>query len=88
MAWTIEYTDTAKKQLAKLDKQVAKRILDYMDTRIAPAADPRTEGKPLKGVLGALWRYRVGDYRLFCEIEDQRVRILVVRVGNRRDVYR
>lgn len=85
MAWTIEYTDTAKKQL---DKQAARRILDYMDTRIAPVADPRTEGKPLKGVLGDLWRYRVGDYRLFCEIEDQRVRILVVRVGNRRDVYR
>ncbi|HEY9011926.1 MAG TPA: type II toxin-antitoxin system RelE/ParE family toxin [Devosia sp.] len=88
MAWTIEYTDTAKKQLAKLDKQVARRILDYMDTRIAPADDPRAEGKPLKGVLGLLWRYRVGDYRLFCEIEDRRVRILVVRVGNRRDIYR
>lgn len=69
MAWTIEYSDTAKKQLGKLDRQIARRIVDYMDRRVANAGNPRNEGKPLKGPLGGLWRYRVGDYRVVCEIE-------------------
>lgn len=88
MAWTIEYSDTAKKQLGKLDRQVARRIVDYMDGHIASAENPRNEGKPLKGPLGGLWRYRVGDYRVVCEIEDNRLRVLVARIANRREVYR
>lgn len=88
MAWTIEYSDTAKKQLGKLDRQIARRIVDYMDGRVANAENPRNEGKPLKGPLGGLWRYRVGDYRVVCEIEDGRLRVLVARIANRRDVYR
>ena len=72
MAWTIDYTETARKTLRKLDKQTARRILDYMDERIAPADDPRASGKALTGpVLGAYWRYRVGDYRIICDIQDK-----------------
>lgn len=88
MAWTIEYTETAREQLRKLDRQVARRILDYMDERIATLDDPRSAGKALKGPLGELWSYRAGDYRLLCDIRDGALRILVVRIGHRRDVYR
>ena len=88
MAWTIEYTDTAKGQLRKLDKQTARRIVDFMDERIAALADPRSAGKALSGPLGAFWRYRVGDCRVICDIQDGALRVLVVQVGNRREVYR
>lgn len=88
MVWTIDYTDTAKTQLRKLDKTSAKRILDFMDARIACRDDPRTTGKALTGPLGGLWRYRVGDFRVICEIQDGALRILVVQLGNRREVYR
>ena len=89
MAWTIDYTDTALKQLRKLDKQTARRIVDFMDERIASQQDPRASGKALTGpLLGAFWRYRVGDCRVICEIQDSRIRILVVEVGDRKDVYR
>lgn len=65
MAWTIDYTETARKQLRKLDKQMARRILDFMDERIAGQEDPRGTGKALTGpMLGAYWRYRVGEYRI------------------------
>lgn len=88
MAWTVDYTHTARTQLKKLDKPVARRILDFMDKRVAHQEDPRTIGKALTGPLGALWRYRVGDYRVICEIQDGAVKILVVRIGHRGDVYR
>lgn len=88
MAWTIDYADTAKAQLRKLDKQMARRILDYMDERIADLENPRSTGKALTGPLGGLWRYRVGDCRVICDIQDNALRVLVVQVGNRREVYR
>lgn len=88
MAWTINYTDTAKDSLRKLDKQVARRILDYMDHRVSGLLDPRSSGKALKGKLGEFWRYRVGDYRIICEIQDEILCVLVVDVGNRRHIYR
>ena len=88
MAWTIEYAETARKQLRKLDKAVARRIADFMDERVAPSNDPRATGKALKGPLGDLWRYRVGDYRVICDIQDKRLTVLVLQVGNRREVYR
>ncbi|WP_028629969.1 type II toxin-antitoxin system RelE family toxin [Metapseudomonas resinovorans] len=88
MVWTIEYTDTARTQLRKLDKQTAKRILDFLDERVADRADPRSTGKALTGPLGGLWRYRIGDFRLICDIQDGALRILVVQLGNRRDIYR
>jgi len=88
LAWTIDYTDTAKGQLRKLDRQIALRILDYMDERIASQDDPRSTGKALTGPLGGLWRYRVGDCRVICEIRDNELKILVVQLGNRREIYR
>ncbi len=88
MAWTIDYTETAKAQLRKLDKQTARRIVDYMDERIAGLENPRSAGKALTGPLGGLWRYRVGDCRVICDIQDDALRVLVVQVGNRRNVYR
>ena len=88
MAWTVDYTETARKQLRKLDKQVARRILDFLDERVAAAEEPRSMGKALTGPLGSFWRYRVGEYRIICDIQDGRLRVLVVQIGNRREVYR
>ena len=89
MAWIIEYTGAAAKQLKKLDKSVALRLLDFMDHRVATAEDPRALGKSLKGPrLGEYWRYRLGEYRIICSIQDQQVCILVIEIGNRRDVYK
>jgi mRNA interferase RelE/StbE len=88
LAWTIEYADTAKGQLRKLDKQTARRILDFMDERIAGLENPRSTGKALTGPQGGFWRYRVGDCRVICEIQDSALCVLVVLVGNRREIYR
>jgi mRNA interferase RelE/StbE len=71
-----------------LDKQTAQRILDYMDERIAPLEDPRSTGKALTGPLGEFWRYRVGDYRIICDIQDGALLVLIVRTGKRSDIYR
>lgn len=89
MAWAIDYTDTALRQLRKLDKQTARRIVDFMDERIANRQDPRVAGNALTGpLLDAFWRYRVGDCRVICDIQDAQIRILVVEVGDRKDAYR
>lgn len=89
MAWQIEFADSAAKQLRKLDPQVAKRILTFLRDRIAPLDDPRSIGEALRGKdLGEFWKYRVGDWRVIAEIEDGLVLITVVRIGNRRGVYR
>ncbi|KKZ18117.1 toxin RelE [Serratia marcescens] len=87
MVWTINYSDRAFKSLRKMDTQNARRIVDFMDLRIAVAADPRQSGKPLKGELGEFWRYRVGDYRILCEIRDDELVILAATIGHRREVY-
>ena len=88
MLWTIEYTKTAENQLRRLDRQIARRILDYLDDKIASLDNPRSRGKALSGPLGELWRYRVGDYRVICEIQDNVMRILVVEAGHRRKIYK
>lgn len=89
MAWAIDYTDSARRQLRKLDQQTARRIVDFMDERIAGQENPRSTGKALTGpMLGTYWRYRVGDYRVICDMQDHALRVLVIEVGNRRDVYR
>ena len=89
MAWTISYTATARKQLKKLDRPVARRLVDFMAARVAADSDPRASGKALTGpVLGSFWRYRVGDYRIICDIQDQALVVLVLEVGNRKDIYR
>lgn len=88
MAWTIDYTRTAANHLSKLDRQVVRRILDYLDHTIASLEDPRSRGKALKGSLGELWRYRIGDYRVICDIQDQHMRILVIEADHRKQIYR
>jgi len=88
LAWTIDYADTAKRQLRKLDKQTARRVVDFMDERIAGLEDPRGTGKALTGPLGDFRRYRVGDCRVICDIQDGALRVLVVQVGNRSEIYR
>ena len=89
MAWRIEIDDKAKKDLAGLDKTQAKRITTFLRERVAALDDPRSIGEALKGFqLGSFWKYRVGDYRVIASIEDGALRILVVRIGNRKEVYR
>jgi mRNA interferase RelE/StbE len=87
LAWKINYSDKALRQIRKLDKQTAKRILENME-KIVELDDVRSLGHALAGPLGTLWRYRVGDYRVICDIQDMIVRILVVEVGHRSDIYR
>ena len=87
MTWTIEYSGRALKSLRKLDKPVARRVVDFMEQRVAVLDNPRTLGKPLKGELGTFWRYRVGDYRVLCDIDNGRLVVLVTIVGHRRKVY-
>ena len=88
MTWSIKYTESAQRQLRKLDRQVAIRVLDFIDERVALLDDPRAIGKNLTGPkIGAYWRYRVGDVRVICDIRDQEVLILVVEVGHRCEVY-
>lgn len=87
MVWKIDYTDTAKKQLRKLDKPTARRIIDYLDERISTLENPRSTGKALTGPFGNFWRYRIGDCRVICDIQDNILQILVVQLGNRREIY-
>ena len=88
LAWRVEFEDAALKELAKLDKPVARRILAFLRERVAQLDDPRSVGEALKGSkLGEFWKYRVGDYRIVAHIEDGALRILVLKVGNRREVY-
>jgi mRNA interferase RelE/StbE len=89
MAWRIEFSGLAQKNLRALDRQIAIRILRFLHDRLASLDDPRVIGEALKGSsLGAFWKYRVGDYRIIADIDDAAVRVLVVRIGNRREVYR
>lgn len=87
MAWRIDYTDTARSHLRKLDKGTARRVIDYMDRRVA-VADPRSIGRALTGPLGEFWRYRVGGLRVVCEVQDDAERVLVLRIARRDKVYR
>jgi mRNA interferase RelE/StbE len=89
MAWQVELSSLAQKNLDQLDPQIARRILSFLHERVAAVDDPRSIGEALKGSrLGDFWKYRVGDYRIIASIEDQEVRILVVKIGNRREIYR
>ena len=89
MAWRIEFADDARKELLRLDPPVARRIHAFLTQRLALLDDPRGIGEALRGAsLGAYWKYRVGDWRIIAAIEDDAVRILVPRPGNRREVYR
>jgi len=83
LVWIIKYTESSSKQLKKLDKQTALRVLDDMDERVAVLADPRSLGKNLKGPkMGEYWRYRVGDVRVVCNMLDGQMTVLVIEIGN------
>lgn len=89
MAWKVELGAAAERELDKLDPQMARRILTFLHGRVAVLDDPRSIGEALKGSkLGEFWKYRVGDCRIISSIEDGALRILVVKIGNRREVYR
>lgn len=87
MTWTIKFDERALKELKKLDKKAQRDILRYFRERIETNKDPRRFGKPLKGNKYGLWRYRVGNYRMICRIEDSVLIVLVLRVAHRRHVY-
>lgn len=89
MAYSVELSESADQELGKLDPQHRKRILKFPNDRVAKIENPRGIGEALRGShLGEFWKYRVGDYRLICKIEDDRVLVLVLRIGHRREVYR
>ena len=88
MAWAINYSDTALKELKKLDRAAAREIVDYLTEKIAVLDDPTTAGKALTGTLATFWRYRVGDMRIICHIDKGEVTVLVLRVGHRSKVYK
>ncbi len=89
MAWKVDFSAGAEKSLKRLETQEAKRILSFLHQRVALAENPRLIGQALKGSeLGQFWKYRVGDYRVIADLQDEKVTVLVVRIGNRREVYR
>lgn len=89
MAWRIEFERAAARELDKLDSQSSGRVLRFLRDRVAPLDDPRSIGQALRGErFGEFWRYRIGDYRVIARSEDAEARILVLRIGHRREVYR
>ena len=87
MSWVYRFDERALKELKKLGHSERRNIISYLDKRVAGKADPRRFGKGLKADLAGLWRYRVGDYRILCQIRDRELFVLVVAVGHRRDIY-
>ncbi len=88
MTWTVEFDPQAEKELDRLDPQYARRILKYLFGRIATDEDPRRFGDSLRSNLAGLWKYQVGNYRIICDIQDEVLLVLVLRIGHRREVYR
>ena len=87
MAWQVEFDSAAERELDRLDPQHARKILTFLAERIAKDEDPRRFGAPLRSNLAGLWKYRVEDYRLICEIQEEKILVLVLRVGHRSKVY-
>ena len=89
MVWTVKISDKAKKQLSRLDKSAAKRIINFLQERIAPNEDPRSIGRALKGgEFGGYRRYQIGSYRVITKIKDNELCVLVVKVGHRKSIYK
>ena len=87
MSWAYRFDERALKELRRLGKQAQREIIAHLDERVAGNGDPRRFGKGLKADLAGLWRYRVGDYRILCQIKNEELLVLVVAVGHRRDIY-
>jgi mRNA interferase RelE/StbE len=88
LVWRIEFDSRAVKELSKFDKPIQRRILTVLKDRIAPLEDPRSIGEALRGEeLGRFWKYRVGPYRIICDIRDAEIVILVLRIGDRKEIY-
>jgi len=88
LAWRVEFQRSAAKQLRALDEPIQRRILNFFRGRVAKSDDPRKLGKALTGDKGGLWRYRIGDYRAICNLEDEQLIVLVLEIGHRREIYR
>ena len=88
MTWTLRISETARRQLKKLDRSTAQTLLRYLNLLLVEAEHPMQRGKALTANLTGLWRYRVGDYRLICDIQDGELVVLVLQIGHRREVYR
>jgi mRNA interferase RelE/StbE len=88
LAWKVEIADVAGSQLMRLDPPVRNRILSYLHDRIEGCKNPRHFGEPLKANKSGLWRYRVGDFRVICEIRDDRLLVLAIAIGHKREVYK
>ncbi len=88
MPWVYRFDDRALREFRKLDRRTQEQILQYCEKRLKGPIDPRTFGHGLTGHFRGLWRYRVGDYRLICEIKDGELIILVLAIGHRREIYR
>jgi mRNA interferase RelE/StbE len=89
MAWSVEFHPDASRELDRLDPQIERRIRKFLLERLATLEDPRSIGKALQGAeLGKYWSYRVGDFRLICEFINDRLVVLVLRVGHRKEIYR
>lgn len=86
--YTVDFSESALKQLKKLDKQTARVIKNWIVKNLVDCSDPRQHGKALTGNLKGIWRYRVGDYRLFAEIKDEQVLIFIFDIAHRREIYR
>ena len=87
MKWKVEFSPDAKKELSRLDRYTQRLIGSWIDKHLANCENPRVTGKPLRANLAGYWRYRIGDYRMICKLEDDRVIIIVIKIGHRRDVY-
>jgi mRNA interferase RelE/StbE len=88
MSYKVEYSKIAQRQIKKLDNYTKVMLMNWIEKNLVNCDNPRSKGKPLKGNLSEQWRYRVGDYRILCDIEDNKLIILVINVGHRREIYK
>jgi mRNA interferase RelE/StbE len=89
LVWQIEFDPDARKELSKLDKQIQIRLVGFLRIRVSQLENPRDIGEALSGQrFGSYWKYRVGDWRIICDIQDQRIVVRVLRIGNLREIYR
>lgn len=88
MGWKIEFDKNAKKDFSNLDRPIQKKIDKFIMEKLKKSSNPRSSGKVLQGTLNQFWRYRVGDYRLICEIKDKEITVLIIKIRHRKDVYK